>query len=43
MQLADWLNAVRINTFRMYQHSVLLPRAMQGSIFPWLCAGIGKA
>jgi hypothetical protein len=43
MQLADWFKAVRIDTFRMYQPSVLLPRAMQGSIFPWLCAGIAKA
>ena len=42
MQRANWLNAICIDTFRLHQHSVLRPRVMQGSMFPWLCARIGK-
>lgn len=41
-QRANWLNAIRIDTCCIYQHSVLQPRTIQGSIFPWLCAKIGK-
>ena len=42
-QLANWLNAMRSDTFRIYQHSVLRPRAMQDPHFPWFCARLGKA
>jgi len=42
-QLANWLNAMRIDTFRIYPYFVLWPGARQGSHFPWLCVRIGKA
>ena len=42
-QLANWLNAMRIDTFRIYPYFVLWPEARQGSHFPWLCMRIGKA
>src|SRR5262245_33707012 len=41
--LADWRNLVRINDLHLYQQSVLLLRAIQGPIFPWLAVEWGSA